>query len=450
MLDITPLKPDIEKIIHNKTSVISKRHIIAIIHTEKMDYYGANVISIDIVRDYEQAGSDYIALMVTIPSGDYLKKIHTNNPNMEITLMTTPLNLIDQDVNRDFKPYTVRYKAILSLDKNPQSPIGDAALSNQQDLNLGSYLDINFQLMEKSAEALRVKTVQGIYSEGTPESVLKAIYTTALTNTQIEGKTSTTVFQMASTDNQEVRKQLIVPPTLLTRVPELVNRHFGGVYNGFIGTYLQRYKNVPTMFLYPLYNKTLYKKEKRKIIFYQLPGSRMDDLQKTYRVDKDIVHAIVGSNSNITDLKTIKFNSTGPGFNMIDANKTGTETYATTPNGPSISKNQLLHRLKDDSVKDGTEYLRQSPIGPHSNMYMEVGEMMKKNALIVDLIWTHSYSDLIYPGLPCAYKTIKSGKVFTLIGTIINVHTLIQKTSTVRVEHSFYESCAIRMALYEE
>ena len=450
-LTITPLQPDIEKILRNDKATIIKTHMSAIIHSKRPDYTQAIIISKDVIRDYGQAAGDYINLVLRIPAGDYLKYIQPEHHNLEITLITTPINLVDHAVSKTFKPVFIRYKAILSMDKNPQYNLGDIGLTNRENLNQGNLLDVQFQLMEKSFEALRGRTVQGIYRDETPESVLKSIHTTALTNSRMEGKTASLHLQVAPLDNETIRKHIIIPTdTLLTRVPELISRQFGGIYNGFVGTFFQRYKNVPTWFIYPLYNKTLYKKEKRKIIFYQAPGDRLDLVEKTYRVDQDVIHALTASGLNITDLKAIRFTSTGPGFVMADSQKVYNDGHEDTVEGPRVQKDQMTIRLKNQNIEDGNNYLRRDPMGPHMNLYSEVAEMMKKNALIVDVTWPYSHSDLIYPGLPCGYKTIKSGKVYSLVGTILFVQSTVQKLSGDLREHSFSESTVIRMAIYPE
>lgn len=417
-IDKSPLFQDIEDITKPpKNTYLSTLETEIKLHTvdKDLDYKdGIGVADIKIYRDYVNNISDYIELRMSCALGTYVYDVYPYLDNIEISLYMIRQERVDGN------PVIVkeRFKAVYLLDKN--SDIPTTTNVSKEDLNQNTPIVLTLQLIDRSAEALRVKTVQGSFDKRinpknkdmTVGVFIKSIISEQCDKVLIENKPSIDRVNIEPVDNTDELKSLTIPSgTRLVELPDYIQLKSSGVYNSGIGNYIQRFapstkETIKGYFVYSLYNPNKYSKSEHKIIFYTPPLSNHAITEVTSKYEGKVLRIVAHSNPAVNDTKESLIMSTGGGFRTANANSFTKKPVIVTEEGPKFSKTRLLTEVVFKDRPDGINFAPAR--GVSGNHFSMTSDVLRKAGKTIPLRITNVDPDFIYPGASC--KVVYEGK----------------------------------------
>jgi len=401
------------------------------IHTEKKDLditNGIFLISLDIIRDFVNNISDYIEATISIPFGTFMFDIYDYLDNIEITL------IYNRQLYNENKPIEVieRYKGIFLLDKNPKLP--NMTNYNKVDLNNQMPLSITFQLLDRSVETLRIKTLGGSFDKvlnnnksNKIDVFLKSIISEQANKILIENKPCLENIFIEKIDNNEELKNITIPSnTRVIEIPNYIQNKNIGIYNGDIGIYIGKFhmnmkESKKTLFIYSLYNNKKYLDSKYKMIFYSPLTSDFSLGDITYKYEDKILKIIANNIPNLDDTKESYLMSSGNGFRISNS-----ESYMKKPieikNGKAEFKRHKLNtEISFKNRRDGLNFARN--IGISGNMFKITSNIFKENGKFITFNINNVDPWFLMPCYKCKIVYVnKENKINEIFGVINEIY----------------------------
>jgi hypothetical protein len=427
-LDQSKLYPDISDIMKkhsNKYNAIfnfeTKLHTVA----KDLDYSDSVLLTdIYIIRDYIENMTDYIEVKISIPLGTFLYDVYDNLDNIEVTLITT------KQLTNNNQQFTVkeRYKAAYILEKNTGIP--NTISQTKADLNNQMPIVITLQLLDRSAETVRIKTTQGNFDMSVNKNkdmsiatFLKSVISEQTNKILIENKPSIDNFNIEETDNKDNLKSITIPSgTRIVELPDYIQNNNIGVYNGDTGIYIQKFGTdyftyKKCLFIYSLYNNKKYDKAEYKIMFYSPLASSASVTDNTYKYKDKILRVLPHNITKINDNKETTVMSEGCGFKTSNSNSFMKKPIDMKASGPSFKKDSLTSEVIFKDRKDGLNFAPNKQIS--GNQFKLTAELLKKNGNYITIEVSNMDHDFIYPGAKCKmlYEG-KGGKITEVFGVI--------------------------------
>jgi hypothetical protein len=359
-----------------------------------------------VFRDYEDNFADVIEVSLMFPMGTFMYDVYDNLENIEITLKELTQFYEEPKARTETKPYvkTTRYKAIYLKDKNTAIP--NTRSMSRDDLNQRLPVVVMFQLIEKSAEALRIKTVGGSFTSGktgvTAEQFLRTTFSQESNKILIDNQPPIDVFDIAKFDNTEVVKQLLIPShTRLIELPDYLQEKLGGIYNDGLSCYVQtvmkkpgEYKN--TLAIFNLYNPD--SPGPADSVIYCLNDSAKSSSYVGGIHDKSGkgVHLLAHRLSGIEDDKTTRALNRGTGFRVTDASKIMEAPVTYKAGGAVFDRNQTATEVIGKDRTDGGNFAINKGIG-HNNLVLTT-DVFKRGSVTVTVQVSNVDHTLLAPG----------------------------------------------------
>ena len=398
-----------------------------IFHNELYDLSSTDGLilrSIIIDRNYISRIADYIEIEMMIPHGTWVYKIFPYLVNTEFTLKIKP------QLKQPNKELVEKYKLVYILDKNHHVPTNTKG--SESDLNQLIPLTIKFQLLNRAAEVVRIKTTQGNFNKKENKNksmnVKDFILAVVGENTNkilIDNKPSIQAINIEDPDNTEDLRSVTLPSyTYVIDLPNHLQNKVQGIYTSGLGTYIQRYKNKDTFFVYSLYSGKKYNKQKEKINIYIPPNNSLSMSDVTYKYEDDTLRLLTTHNTLIMDNKDSGLMTSGSGVRLTNANSMMKKPVEITETGVKFKKSQLVTEFVVRDRGDGLNYAAKKPDMISSNIFKEVSEIKKNDGNYIELDWFNSEPSLLYPGVSCKiFYQDYNKKVSDKYGVIHRVHS---------------------------
>lgn len=409
----SPLYLDIQDIVKPPSSPdLYSSHFVmeAKLHTEEKNLDqrdGVTLLGLILHRDYVNNMSDYIEVQLSVLLGTYVYDIYDYLNNIEVTLYTT----------RQLKPggeevvIPERYKAVYLLERNANTPTVTTAPRDMLNQELPFVLTL--QLIDRSSEAIRIKTLQGSFdneinstnSDMSVKSFMKSLISAQLDMVTVEAKPAIDSLEIEEPDNEGDLKAITIPTgTRLVELPEYIQTKSSGVYASGIGNYIQRYginreEWEKVFFVYSLYDASKFEGAKYKIIFYSPTTSSFSMTDKTYSYQNEVLKVLVNTTTSLADTKESVLMSTGIGFRSSNANSMMKKPVEITEEGPKFVKSGTSTEVIHKERADGINYAPYK--GVTSNHFQNSSEVMSKVGKYVTLHANNLDLDFFYPGAPC-------------------------------------------------
>lgn len=429
---------DIRDIILSETKPV-KMEYRGMLHTEFEDIPVTKVVSFDTVRDYVNNIGDVLHMTFKMLLGEYTVRLYPYRSNLEFTIKRITLNDQGSNQNPD-NPVTIeRYKAVFLVDENPIVAGSDLEHVDKEDLNKMSMVDVKLQLLNRSLEPLRIKSVSGVYKKATPKQLIHNLLGGESMRITVDGKPSIDGIDIVEPDNSEPQDHVVLRNnTLISSIPTVLQETMGGVYSAGIGNYLQTYKGKKMWFVYPLYNTDRFKKSKdNRVIVYALPQERFPNLDRTYQENASVLSILATSGKKYSDSADIDYMNEGSGFRMIDARALMSKPVKITDEGIKADRTSINTEVAAESRKDGLNYAPSLNSGATGNAFKEYSKINARNVARLDFIWENSNPDLLYPGMPCKYMFLDNGVVISLTGTVVFVQSLVELQGNGTVSNTY-------------
>jgi hypothetical protein len=423
----SPLWLDIKKIF-DAPSGKARFEYQATIHTTDEDFPVTQVIQIDILRDYQNQIGDQIFGDFLLPLGDYIKRLYPYRTNLEVTITRKPLFAVGGQSDSEKENETERYKAIFLPDENMLPNGTDMMQYDKFSLDLTDIVTLRLQLLNRSLEPLRIKTVGGVYTKVSAKDLLQTLLVSESQKVLVDGKPAIDGMDLIEPNNPDVKEHVVVPHgTLVPLIPTYIQEKLYGVYNAGIGTYLQSYNQQRLWFVYPLYDTKRYTTDKKtKLVIYGVSAKDYPVLELTYRLNGDVLYILAQDQKRYFDMAETDQMSNGIGFRQADARSFMKKPVEVTEKGPEAVRNQLVTEVISKEREDNLNYAPMSPQRVSSNPFINYSAVASRQGGKIDINWFYADPNLIFPGMACQYVYLDGDEVRRLNGVVLKVYASIR------------------------
>ena len=397
----------------------------ATLHTEKEDFGVWDLNGIEFYRDYLHDIGEAVRLNFKIGVGDYVTRLYPYRHHLEMTLKMIPLKLVNNETTK-LETTVRRYKVIFNAEKNMPVAASELEMHSTSDLNMSDMVEVHLELVDRSLEALRIKTVGGAFKPSRLEDLIRSLVGHGSAQVRVDGKPAIDGIDIVPPDNAGNVSNLVIPHgTRMTGLPTFLQL-LKGVYNRGIGTYFQTYRNKKLWFIYPTFDTERFDQNGKKVVFYAVPQERLPQLDRTYLEDGDVLKIAVTAQRRYMDSGEVGVMNAGSGYRMADARSFMKKPVQITESGVKAVRHQLNHEVVIAEREDGLNYAPRSSQSS-ANPFQQRSDVLARTMAQVDLVWENSDVSLIFPGMPAKYTYLSQGKVIALRGTILFVHAFTSR-----------------------
>ena len=420
----TPLSIEVDRIVASGIKPI-KHAYIGELHTKVDNLSISKIVTIDIIRDYVNKIGDSMSIEFIMPLGDYVKKLYPYRTNLELTISKQLLSEVGSDKRSNTNVESARYKAVFLTKDNKNLSGGEYDLMDIDSLNMVDIVTVHLQLLNRALEPLRIKTTGGVFKSITPYNLMHALIVGEANQIRIDGKPAIGCIDIVKPSNSDSISHVIIPQTVkVLSLPTYLQEKVCGVYTGGIGTYLQVYKKLNTLFIYPLFNTKRFTENVPKLILFSIPSGKYGEMERTYRKDGNIVYVLGTGNKSYSDDGEADYMDQGVGFRMTDANAFMRKPVVMDKDGPVGARGRLNTEV---AIKNRADNLNYAPsTGVSSNSFAQYSRVMQRDGGRFDFVWENADYTEIYPGMPCKLVYMADNTTVELNGVILFNHILIQ------------------------
>jgi hypothetical protein len=389
------------------------------IHIGNDTYIPLKVLSIDFRCDYELNYADEVMLMLALPGGMYAKRIYPNQSKLEITLFRSPIGEVSTSGDDEVQPQSERYTATLIDRGNPGVEGNGGNTPTEAILDLTTIHNIEFQLVNKSLEQLRMVSVGGIYRYTDVETVIRAVLTKESRKTQVEEVRKVKGVDMVPATNNVQRDHIVLPQGLqLVKVPEYIHQKCGGVYSAGMGYYLQG----DFWYVYPCYDTTRFNQAERTLTVINVPKNKFPGIERTYRQDgKNLVVLATGEVRLADDSDAAQLND-GNGVRFADASKM-MEGYVTVKdNKVAAARGANVSEFVSSQRPNGMQNVQLSSNPINANPHAEMSKLARREGSYLQMVWENSLPNLVYPGMMTKVLYLDEENIKEIYGVVLKVH----------------------------
>lgn len=394
-----------------------------VIHTKETNLTyteGIFLLGLAINRDYENAMTDYIEAKFSIPLGTFIECIYPYLENCEITLRVRKQF---SDAGIAGKPIisSQRYKAIFLKDKNSVVPNNKTQTKADLDQQLPAV--ITLQLLDRSAEAIRIKTTVGgvkydtigiLSGKSGAQGYLENIFAQECKKILIDGKPISPAITVIKPDNNTTPKIATPSYTRIIEIPDYIQEKSQGLYNTAVGCFVQRFMNKigeykTGVYVYPIY-KT--KKTDTGITTVKLNALTATAVSSSIPglVLKDGIYYGVCEKPMVKEAdKESQVMSEGTGFRVANAESVMKRPYLIHKNGPIFSRQKLNTEIIFKERDDGVNYAVNK--GVYTNNLILASKINAKKANFLTIKIDNLDHDLIRPNMNTILVTDMMGSL---------------------------------------
>lgn len=379
------------------------------IHTDRGNFSAKDRVflkDLAIFRDYEDNFADLIEISLMIPLGTLLYDIYDQSDNLEITVKKFTQFYTALGPKSESAPhvYTERYKAVYLSDKNQALPTTRS--STRDDLNQRMPVAVVFQLIHKSAEAIRLKTTDGVFSGSgkkiSAEQLLRNILSTEVEKIRIDNRPPVDMVSIKTPDSKELFASVIVPESKrVVEVPDFLQEKLNGVYNDGMGFYVQPYMTKPGEYktclsVFNLYNPDCDESSDSVIYCLNSSSDAYNFVGGIHDPSGKGTHILAHSLTKLDDTKQTKSLNQGTGFRVTDASKMMDAPVKYEKAGAKFDRKNTSTEVVGQARDDGWNFAPHRGIG--SNNLALATDVYRRAGVYATLQCSNLDHDLVLPG----------------------------------------------------
>jgi hypothetical protein len=440
--------PDVKRILTAGQNPVRFEYS-AEVHTVDKDFKVLKVITLDIVRDYVNWFSDYLLIEFILPLGDYVRDFYPYRTNLELTLTRRQLYETGTSPVKNSVPEVYRYKAVFMPD-HPSFKCGEYDSIPQQRLNLLDTVTVTLQLLNRSLEPLRILTVGGVYKQVTMRKLIYSLLGARSQEVLVDGRPAVEGLDLVEPNNQKTYPQITIPQgTLLTSVPSYLQERSMGVYAGGMGSYLQPFAGKIYWFIYPLFDRTRFNTQTKKLIIYAVPKTRLYGVERTYRLEGNVVYLLATADKVYHDTAEAEYMTDGVGFKMTDAEAIMGKPVLMTEEGPVGNPAQLTYNVGIKQRDDGLNFAPVADRSISGNPFAQYAQVLKRSGARIDVEWQNANPDVLYPGMPCKYVFMEGTRLKEYYGVVLYNHLLLQMETPGMASMAHTATCQLTLCVWD-
>lgn len=386
------------------------------------------ILSLDVIQDYELNYSDEIILTTIIPLGTFAKYIYPFRDNLEIIMYKVPLTEAadTKDITQPIQ--SERYTAVLLNGSNVVAEAAGVNSLSVESMNLTSIPTVTFQLIDKAVEQLRlVNVLADTYRNCIPGDVVKAILTKESKKLKLADELKTIGVTMVDPDNLVRRTHVQIPHGIpLVDLPMYVQHKCGGIYNAGLSYYYQNNH----WHIYPCYNPNRYTGELRTITIINIPSNKYPGTERSYvKIGNNLTILSTGDSKLIDPSDKQQYNN-GNGALYADGNQYMDGFVKVEGNKATSTRSENTSEYVSEAKKNKFNNVKLSDRQITSNTFVEHSKLARRQGSIFSFVWENSDQSLVVPGMMVKIMYLDQKYVKELYGTVLKMHHYTQLKGT--------------------
>lgn len=422
----TIMREEIRAISSAPAQVVSYAYKL-ILHVAGMDIPALMISSVSLLRDYYERFGDVLSVQAQFPLGEVVHHILPNHTTLEMSVIKIPLHTSSryQEV-ADHPRSAIRYTAKLYDYKNLLTEGRQMLSAEHKKGNLDDMIPLDFQLITRPLEELRVKTFGAVIRNSTG---IDAIRTILMTQTpEVKG------VNVEDNYDSRVRDHIVIPhQTRVVDIPKRINQLVGGCYPTGFRYYMQS----GIWFLYAPYNIQQYDKTFNNLTIINLPKDQLSGMEVTFRKAGGQLIILATGDTKHLDESEAKMQTQGNGFKFVDARSVMEGFGEIKDNKFVVDRTQNVTQVVSANSQKQVNLAFESPKRISSGYNLEYSEMLKREGSIIQVVWESSEVDHIYPGMPVRYLYLDGVETKQIYGRVIATETKSRQTNRVPVNRMF-------------
>lgn len=416
------LSREIKRISEN-TKTDTSYYWSAEIHAGGKTIPAIKLLSMDIVRDYESNFTDEVVVSLVLGAGQYAKKVYPNLSKLEITLYRKPLGETSGSPDNSRAVNSERFVATL-LDPIAINVAGNSMNEiDEKALDLTNLLTLNFQLVNKAVDQMRMKTIGGVYRMTTVGDVVKSVLTMHSEQIEVDAIDKPKGVEMIPSSNENVQDHVIIPHgTRLVDAPNYIHKNCSGIYT----TGLAYYYQANIWYVFPPYDNNAFNKSQKTMTIIRLPENRMPGIERTYRKDGNNLVILATGRASTKNNSEAMLLTAGNGVRFADANKFMDEVVTKYENKAVMSRGDVNNEFITTKRDSGNNLVLTSNTRITSNPWLEYSKLAPRNGSLLAVTWENSNPALITPGMPIKLLYLEDDKIKETFGLVIKAHHYTQ------------------------
>lgn len=409
----------------------------AIVYGEGGPFIAFKVMSTNRYRDYENSVADIYKVVLKVGMGDFVYKVHPARSNIEIVMHT---KIGNGDTKQE------RFLAFIDT-KNTPSVTGSQYMGMDADvLNQSGFVDVEFDLWPPSVFEIKNKRTKGAYRNMSVSSMMEEVF-----DKEVAKTTDIKSFIMEPADNDIIRSNMVLYDGVhITSVPTFTQFQLGGIYSEGIGTYLQRYKDTLSMFIYPLYKLDRFTDSSDRLVFILANNNHNTQLENTYDTQGGTTKILITGPVSYKDHGDNELENTGSGYRRASAGAMMSKPVSI--HGKDV-KGISFDLAKRELVDNSSTRVFNTPNASRpisDNPYLERSKLAFKRAAMMFLTWNNSNDDVVFPGAPCRVITQVNGRVTTTDGVVVSSETNVSLNGSVGASELYSSTTFLKVMVTKD
>lgn len=440
-IEIGPFRQEINKIVDEGQKLVHYRWE-AFVVANKKKQFPLKVVSMDIVRNYKDNYGDEMFIDLAFGQGTFEHQIYPYRKDLQIYLTRIPIFEKEIKENPKERRLVQPFQAFLTDEVSEQLKSNVRYIKDENHGNLVNFIIVRFNIVEKSLEQIRMKTIGGVFRQENTAQTVKYILTKISKHIEVDDEHKIVGVELTDDFSKEEQRQIVIPHgTRFSSVSEYIHEKSSGLYNTGLGYYLQgnsrlepdgTIKTGNWWWVYPLYDITLFDRAKRTLTIMNIPKEKLPGMERTWRKTPNQLIIIATGEVVHKDRTETAMVNEGNGVRYNDSRRMMDEFAYVENNIATALRKQNASEYIVDPRKNKLENIQHSGVVQTSNALIEYGKMAQRKGCYIQVTWEHSRPDELLPGMPLKFMYIqqrskeKGGDVVREVkGILIGVHHYI-------------------------
>ena len=400
------LNEEVDGIINNSfpdhTTTVS-----CIIHTEKDDFYPVNIISYEKKDDYCADATSVGIITLVMGNLEFKKLLVANRDNFQISIY----------IDYNGKRVKERCKGVL-VTMPADDMTGDVTRELTNNAVDGDLIEVEIQCVSFLFSILKQITINATLNDTTVEEVIRYYLGTEMTKVRINNIPVPMSIDMVKPHNIRKYHSIILKNTTgLLDIPTELQTQDYGIYNGDVGTYVFNKNGKDTIAVFPLYNTDAPADGIKLSIYVSDTGGVADLSNKTVLLDNDILKIIVQTDIGRIDNGDLADYDSGGGFKATNSNQVLDRTF--TKSG-GVLKTDSSNMIDSQSNGSSNSMATVKMLKPGDNLYAIRSNIIKNKGKILQMQWSFSRPDYLYPGMGVTIIRVRYNKIIREKGILLS------------------------------
>ena len=373
------------------------------------------VTAVNIRCDFVLGFADEFTCTLTIPFGQYARRVYPNRNNLEISLMKIPHREGAGENRLDINAQAERFSAtLIGGDKSPTVGQGRESI-DEGILDLMDILQVSFQLTNKAVEKIRMISVGGTFRNTTVKDTLLGILTKESLAIKVDNQRAIEGVDMVKPKNLTKRDHILIPQGVkLFDVCDYVQKNIG-VYNAGIGSYIRG----KTWHVFPLHDTTIFNESKLTLTVLILPRTKFPQLERTYKKTGNSLTLLSTSETSFVDDNGSQYLNFGNGARFADANKFMSGFNETTENTTLVSRAKNVNEFKLEDRPNNVNNINITQNKITANPFFEYSKIIARKGGVFTVMWENSDPTLLVPGMLTRVVYFDNTEMKEIYGTLL-------------------------------